>query len=55
MRFTLPIFFAPDELCGTFTDLDRLVVGGIMPVKPVDLSNHKETGRAPNGAMRRCR
>jgi 4-deoxy-L-threo-5-hexosulose-uronate ketol-isomerase len=38
--------FAPGELRGMFTDLDRLVVGGIMPVKPVELPNHKETGRA---------
>jgi 4-deoxy-L-threo-5-hexosulose-uronate ketol-isomerase len=44
--FHLANLFAPGELRGTFTDLDRLVVGGIMPVKPVELSNHKETGRA---------
>jgi 5-keto 4-deoxyuronate isomerase len=34
-------------LRGHFTDLDRLVVGGVMPAaKPVELPNHKETGRA---------
>jgi 4-deoxy-L-threo-5-hexosulose-uronate ketol-isomerase len=39
--------FAPGGLCGTFTDLDRLVVGGVMPAaKAVELPNHKETGRA---------
>ena len=44
--FHITNLFTPDELRGTFTDLDRLVVGGIMPVKPVELTNHKETGRA---------
>jgi 4-deoxy-L-threo-5-hexosulose-uronate ketol-isomerase len=44
--FHLTGLFAPDELRGTFTDLDRLVAGGIMPVKPVELANHRETGRA---------
>jgi 4-deoxy-L-threo-5-hexosulose-uronate ketol-isomerase len=44
--FHITNLFAPGELRGTFTDLDRLVVGGIMPVKPVELPNHKETGRA---------
>ena len=44
--FHLANLFAPGELRGRFTDLDRLVVGGIMPVKPVELPNHKETGRA---------
>jgi 4-deoxy-L-threo-5-hexosulose-uronate ketol-isomerase len=38
--------FAPGELHGLFTDLDRLVVGGVVPLKPVELPNHKETGRA---------
>jgi len=38
--------FAPGELRGVLTDLDRLVVGGVMPVKPVELPNHKETGCA---------
>ncbi len=44
--FHITNLFAPGELRGTFTDLDRLVVGGIMPVKPVELANHRETGRA---------
>jgi 4-deoxy-L-threo-5-hexosulose-uronate ketol-isomerase len=44
--FHVPGLFAPGELRGMFTDLDRLVVGGVMPVKPVELPNHKETGRA---------
>ena len=44
--FHITSLFAPGELRGTFTDLDRLVVGGIMPVRPVELPNHKETGRA---------
>ena len=38
--------FKPGRLCGVFTDLDRLVIGGVMPIKPVELPNHKETGRA---------
>jgi 4-deoxy-L-threo-5-hexosulose-uronate ketol-isomerase len=38
--------FAPGQLRGAFTDLDRMVVGGVMPAsKPVELPNHKETGR----------
>ena len=44
--FHVTDLFAPGELRGVFTDLDRLVVGGVMPVKPVELPNHKETGRA---------
>ena len=44
--FHITNLFTPGELRGTFTDLDRLVVGGIMPVKPVELPNYKETGRA---------
>ena len=43
--FQVAGLFAPGELRGVFTDLDRLVVGGVMPVKPVELPNHKETGR----------
>jgi len=38
--------FVPGELCARFTDLDRLVVGGVTPIKPIPLPNHKETGRA---------
>lgn len=44
--FQVAGLFAPGELRGVFTGLDRLVVGGVMPVKPVELPNHKETGRA---------
>jgi 4-deoxy-L-threo-5-hexosulose-uronate ketol-isomerase len=44
--FHLTHLFAPGELRGTFTGLDRLVVGGIMPVQPVELPNHRETGGA---------
>ncbi len=45
--FHISQLFAPGELRGHFTDLDRLVVGGVMPAaKPVELPNHKETGRA---------
>jgi 4-deoxy-L-threo-5-hexosulose-uronate ketol-isomerase len=44
--FLISNLFAPGELRGYFTDLDRLVVGGVMPVKPIELPNHKETGRA---------
>jgi 4-deoxy-L-threo-5-hexosulose-uronate ketol-isomerase len=45
--FQINNLFAPGELRGHFTDLDRLVAGGVMPAgKPVELPNHKETGRA---------
>jgi 4-deoxy-L-threo-5-hexosulose-uronate ketol-isomerase len=45
--FLISNLFIPGKLTGTFTDLDRLVVGGVMPVdNPVELPNHKETGRA---------
>jgi 4-deoxy-L-threo-5-hexosulose-uronate ketol-isomerase len=45
--FQISNLFAPGELNATFTDLDRLVVGGVMPAnQPVELPNHKETGRA---------
>jgi 4-deoxy-L-threo-5-hexosulose-uronate ketol-isomerase len=45
--FHLSGLFAPDEITGCFTDLDRLLVGGVMPAtKAVQLPNHKETGRA---------
>jgi len=44
--FQIANLFAPGELRGHFTDLDRLVVGGAMPAgKPIELPNHKETGR----------
>ena len=46
-NFLISNLFAPGQLNARFTDLDRLVVGGVMPVsKPVELPNHKETGRA---------
>ena len=45
--FQITSLFAPGELRGHFTDLDRLVVGGVMPAaKSIELPNHKETGRA---------
>jgi 4-deoxy-L-threo-5-hexosulose-uronate ketol-isomerase len=44
--FHINNLFVPGKLTGTFTDLDRLVVGGVMPLTPVELPNHKETGRA---------
>ena len=45
--FLIEDLFAPGELRATFTDLDRLVVGGACPaLEPLDLPNHKETGRA---------
>jgi len=45
--FLISDLFVPGKLTGHFTDLDRLVVGGVMPMeKPVELPNHKETGRA---------
>ena len=45
--FLVSNLFVPGELHGHFTDLDRLVVGGVMPAgKHVELPNHKETGRA---------
>jgi len=44
--FLINTLFVPGKITGTFTDLDRLVVGGAMPLTPIDLPNHKETGRA---------
>jgi 4-deoxy-L-threo-5-hexosulose-uronate ketol-isomerase len=45
--FQITNLFVPGEFTGHFTDLDRLMVGGVMPAdKPVALPNHKETGRA---------
>jgi 4-deoxy-L-threo-5-hexosulose-uronate ketol-isomerase len=45
--FLIENIFSPGNLTGTFTDLDRLLVGGAMPAaKPLELPNHKETGRA---------
>jgi 4-deoxy-L-threo-5-hexosulose-uronate ketol-isomerase len=46
-NFLISNLFSPGQLNARFTDLDRLVVGGVMPAaKPVELPNHKETGRA---------
>ena len=45
--FHIGNLFVPGEITGHFTDLDRLFVGGVMPQgKPIELPNHKETGRA---------
>jgi 4-deoxy-L-threo-5-hexosulose-uronate ketol-isomerase len=45
--FHLANLFVPGALTGHFTDLDRLAVGGVMPLgEPIPLPNHKETGRA---------
>ena len=45
--FLIGNLFVPGELNGSFTDLDRLFVGGVMPLAAaVELPNHKETGRA---------
>ncbi len=44
--FLLQELFQADAFRGVFTDLDRMVVAGAMPVKsPVVLPNHKESGR----------
>jgi 4-deoxy-L-threo-5-hexosulose-uronate ketol-isomerase len=45
--FLVSGLYEPGEAHGLFTDLDRLVVGGIVPSRePVELPNHRETGRA---------
>lgn len=45
--FQISDLFVSGELVAHFTDLDRLVVGGVMPAaSAVELPNHKETGRA---------
>ncbi len=45
--FQISNLFVPGELVAHFTDLDRLVVGGVTPAdKAIELPNHKETGRA---------
>ena len=44
--FLIERLFSPGNITGTFTDLDRLVVGGVMPTgASIELPNHKETGR----------
>jgi 4-deoxy-L-threo-5-hexosulose-uronate ketol-isomerase len=45
--FQISNLFVSGELVAHFTDLDRLVVGGVTPTdKAIALPNHKETGRA---------
>jgi 4-deoxy-L-threo-5-hexosulose-uronate ketol-isomerase len=45
--FLFTKLFVPGQLCGHFTDLDRLVVGGATPTaQPIVLPNHQQTGRA---------
>jgi 4-deoxy-L-threo-5-hexosulose-uronate ketol-isomerase len=44
--FLIEKVFAAGELRCVFTDLDRLVVGGVMPLAPLQLPNHEKTGRA---------
>ena len=45
--FAIASLFVAGDITGHFTDLDRLFVGGVMPAgKPIELPNHKETGRA---------
>jgi 4-deoxy-L-threo-5-hexosulose-uronate ketol-isomerase len=45
--FLVSGLYSPGEVHGLFTDLDRLVVGGIVPSRePVELPNHHETGRS---------
>jgi len=45
--FLVPEILESGGFHGLFTDLDRLVVAGAMPTDaPVELPNHKETGRA---------
>ncbi len=44
--FLITDLFVPGQLKGQFTDLDRLVAGGVTPTSaPVELPNHRETGR----------
>jgi 4-deoxy-L-threo-5-hexosulose-uronate ketol-isomerase len=45
--FLITNVFAPGQAQTQFTDLDRLAVIGVAPTqKPVELANHRETGRA---------
>ena len=44
--FQISNLFVPGEIVAHFTDLDRLVVGGVTPSdKAFERPNHKETGR----------
>jgi 4-deoxy-L-threo-5-hexosulose-uronate ketol-isomerase len=46
VAFLIPALQQPDGFHGLFTDLDRMVVAGAMPGNmPLELPNHKETGR----------
>lgn len=45
--FLVPAIYQSGSLHGLFTDLDRMVVAGAVPAAtPLELPNHKETGRA---------
>lgn len=45
--FLVPQIYQKDGFNGLFTDLDRLVVAGAVPGdSPLELPNHRETGRA---------
>jgi len=45
--FLVTNLYVPGQVQGLFTDLDRLVVGGAVPTQsPIELPNHRETGRA---------
>jgi 4-deoxy-L-threo-5-hexosulose-uronate ketol-isomerase len=44
--FLIADIFGAGEMRGVFTALDRLVVGGAMPLRPLELPNHPKTGRA---------
>jgi 4-deoxy-L-threo-5-hexosulose-uronate ketol-isomerase len=45
--FLVSDLYSPGAVHGLFTDMDRLVVGGIEPSRePVELPNHRETGRS---------
>jgi 4-deoxy-L-threo-5-hexosulose-uronate ketol-isomerase len=43
-NFLIDKIFDGDKLNWTFTDLDRLAVGGVAPTGPVTLQNFKQTG-----------
>ena len=44
--FLVGDIFGAGELRGLFTGLDRFVVGGAVPLAPLELPNHENTGRA---------
>ena len=44
--FLIPAIYQTGEFVGLFTDLDRMLVAGVTPLgSPIELPNHKETGR----------